>query len=336
MKKLFCIFFCLITLTSCSTRHVYTEADRPHIYYYSEYDEPYSSNGAFAWNVFYSDLVVEGEILDEGTLIYLPMINVEEALRPYTVFQVKVKSVWFGEAEEKIIPVRMYGGIGEFTWKPEKGDEVVFLLQKKEDCCVPVGGYGVYRLTDDILQTLTLYEDCRDLDGEKKELLYILIGSAIADIANGSDMQKKNRFGGDLIEHYLNDYEPNSDVYVMASHSSLLFKGSFFISKQNREDICDVFELWEAEYWYYPNGTMHKYIASTPSYMTQTAVDDVEALIAKLMPTLNFSEYREVSSDQEKIVLERPFDDERTETLTIYLKEDGDTVREIISDRIFN
>lgn len=176
MKKLICILFGCLLLSSCGGRYRYTAEDRPPIYGYGHHFDMYDNS--LEQNIGLCDLVIEGKVLNNGKVETFS--NDRYTDYPMTEFTVRVKDVKYGEAPSRKIKIRMEGRPGEITWKPEKGDRVIMLLGQAYDpeTREPTDKYGSYMtfvMTSDGLQTLSEDRKDRTFDGKSKEELYAYI-----------------------------------------------------------------------------------------------------------------------------------------------------------------
>lgn len=94
---------------------------------------------SFIAEVVSADLIIEGKVLDEGTLVsrYLPVNEGEDPTASpqlYSVdFQIQVRDVWYGECEDTEITLGLLGGFESGVTKPHKDDELILFLSQKSN-----------------------------------------------------------------------------------------------------------------------------------------------------------------------------------------------------------
>lgn len=180
MKKLLCILFSCLLLSSCGGRYRYTTEDRPPIFgygrYFSMYERTLESVAAGC------DLVIEGKVLNRGRIVEVDRKDFTSF--PMTEYKIKIKDVPYGTTSSKKIRIRMEGRPGELTCKPQKGDQVILFLEQPS-ALKRGGSTDIYSISGDIpaifvitadgLQTLTEDKKDRTFNGCSKEELYAYI-----------------------------------------------------------------------------------------------------------------------------------------------------------------
>ena len=94
---------------------------------------------SFIAEVVSADLIIEGKVLDDGTLVsrYLPVGEGEDPTASpqlYSVnYQIQIRDVWYGKCEDTEITLGLLGGFESGVMKPHKNDELILFLNQKSN-----------------------------------------------------------------------------------------------------------------------------------------------------------------------------------------------------------
>ncbi len=220
MKKFFkCMLLCCIVcaLTACTinneTRYQYTPETRIALSLTTSSPNvvdacyPAPPQDLMGYVISKADLIVEGKIIDGGTIKTAPMPGMElmpkerQLQETTTTYTVLIENIWFGEYKYDTLSLEL---LGDETWgvsKPHKHDQGIFILKKclENENYLSVGaedGIFIKNPPDNKLYAFSPLEDFSTFDGKESEVLYQAVENKLEEfILNGNESRLTGEVG---------------------------------------------------------------------------------------------------------------------------------------------